>query len=93
VVGEVRLLDVKRSLAMNIKSHPRRKFVSGIKPWMLCLYFVAAPVVTLLWCRAGMSWTFPIIVFSVWGTGFMAFYLLERWTDKRKTPDDSEPPV
>ncbi len=77
---------------MSTKSHPRRKFVSGIKLWMLCLYFIGAPVVTLCCYHAGMSLTFPIVVFSVWGVGFVAFYLLERWTDnKRKVRDDSKP--
>ena len=76
---------------MNTKSHPRRKFVSGIKLWMLCLYFLGAPVVTLICYRAGMSLALPVVVFSVWGIGFTAFYLLERWTDdKRKARDDSE---
>ena len=76
---------------MNTKSHPRRKFVSGIKLWMLCVYFLGAPVVTLLWYRAGMPLKLPVIVFSIWGAAFTGFFLLERWTDdKRKVKDDSK---
>jgi hypothetical protein len=65
--------------------------VSGIKLWMLCLYFPGAVVVTLICYRAGMGLILPVTIFSVYDIALTAFYLLERWTDdKRKTKDESK---
>ena len=77
---------------MNNKSGPRKKFVTGVKLWMLCVYFPGAAVVTFICYCAGMPLVFPIAVLAGYGGALTAFYLLERWTDgsKGKARDESE---